>query len=213
MARAPSFCGVILAAGESSRMGTDKALLPWPPQRAAERGTFLSASIQALSPFNDLVIVVAGKNVHNLAPIIYAQGAFLVINPEPGRGQLSSLQCGLREVLNRGRDAAMVTLVDRPPVQASTLERLRTEFDTAWSDEKWAVVPEYNGRHGHPILIGREMIEVFVKALSTATAREVQHQNQERIAYFPVDDPFVAMNVDTPQDYASLASQPAQGSR
>jgi molybdenum cofactor cytidylyltransferase len=107
----------------------------------------------------------------------------------------------------------MVTLVDRPPVQASTLERLRTEFDTAWSDEKWAVVPEYNGRHGHPILIGREMIEVFLKALSTATAREVQHQNQERIAYFPVDDPFVAMNVDTPQDYASLASQPTQGSR
>jgi molybdenum cofactor cytidylyltransferase len=189
-------------------MGTDKALLPWPPKTAG--ATFLSAAIQALSPFTELIIVVAGKNEANLTPIVDANGAFLVVNPEPERGQFSSLQCGLHEVLNRGRDAAMVTLVDRPPAQASTLDQLRTAFYEAVSVGKWAVVPEYGGQHGHPILIGREMIEAFLKAAPNANARDIQRQNQARIKYFPVDDPFITMNVDTPDGYARLKSEPVQ---
>ncbi len=113
MSHAPGLYAVILAAGESTRMGTDKALLPWPPAApgAPPAGqTFLSAAIQALDPFSDKVIVVVGKNENNLAPVVYANGASLVRNPDPDRGQFSSLQVGLQEVLNEGRDAAMVTL-------------------------------------------------------------------------------------------------------
>ncbi len=190
-------------------MGRDKALLPWPP--AAPGGetsnqTFLSAAIVALSPFTDMVLVVVGKNQSDLEPIVYANGAFLVRNPAPERGQFSSLQTGLQEILNRGRDAAMITLVDRPPVSAATLQTLHDEFETAVTSGKWAVVPEYQGKHGHPILIGREMFEVFLKASPTATARDIEHQQQSHILYFPVDDPFVAMNVDTPDDYAALSA-------
>lgn len=209
MSRAPSLCAVILAAGESSRMGRDKALLPWPPTMPGggiSTQTFLSAAIAALSQFNDMVLVVAGKNEPNLEPIVYASGAFLVRNPAPERGQFSSLQTGLQEVLNRGRDAAMITLVDRPPVAAATLQILHDAFEVAVALEKWAVVPEYQGKHGHPIVIGREMFEVFLKAAPTATARDLEHQNQSHIHYLPVDDPFVAVNVDTPEDYAALAA-------
>jgi len=202
----PRLCGVILAAGASSRMGTDKALLPWPPHTSNKSETFLSAAIQAFSTFNDLVLVVAGKNAANITPVVDANGAFLVINPEPERGQFSSLRCGLHELLSRGCDAAMITLVDRPPVQASTLEKLFTEFEDAVARGKWAVVPEYRNNHGHPIVIGREMIEAFLKAPSTDNARGVQHQNQEHIEYIPINDAFVAMNVDTPLDYANLSS-------
>lgn len=208
MSRAPSLCAVILAAGESTRMGSDKALLPWPPvgvgKKPASGQTFLSAAIEALSPFNDLVIVVAGKNEANLAPLVYATGASLVQNPEPERGQFSSLQVGLHAVLNRGRDAAMITLVDRPPVGAATLQALLASFQTALSNEKWALVPEYGGKHGHPILVGREMIEAFLRAPATSTARDVEHQNLQHIEYVSIDDPMIAMNVDTPQDYAAL---------
>ena len=202
----PRLCGVILAAGASSRMGTDKALLPWPPHTSNKSETFLSAAIQAFSTFNDLVLVVAGKNAANITPVVDANGAFLVINPEPERGQFSSLRCGLHELLSRGCDAAMITLVDRPPVRASTLEKLFTEFEDAVARRKWAVVPEYRNNHGHPIVIGREMIEAFLKAPSTDNARGVQHQNQEHIEYIPINDAFVAMNVDTPLDYANLSS-------
>jgi len=132
MGRAPSLCGLILAAGESSRMGRDKALLPWPPGVSpASSDTFLSAAIQLFAPHVDIVLVVAGSNEADLAPIIYAQGASLVVNPDPTRGQFSSLQSGVREVLNRGRDAAMITLVDRPPVQSQTITLLREAFDHA----------------------------------------------------------------------------------
>jgi molybdenum cofactor cytidylyltransferase len=188
-------------------MGTDKALLSWPPVAPGSRATgqtFLSAAIEALSPFNDMVIVVAGKNEANLAPVAYANGAFVIQNPAPERGQFSSLQVGLQEVLNRGRDAAMVTLVDRPPVAAATLQQLHAAFEMALARRLWAVVPEYGGKHGHPILVSREMIEVFLKAPPTATARDIEHQNQARIEYVPVADPFVSLNVDTPADYAAL---------
>jgi molybdenum cofactor cytidylyltransferase len=139
-----------------------------------------------------------------LEPVIYSQGAFLIENPRPELGQFSSLQVGLREVLNRGRDAAMITLVDRPPVQTTTLEHLVTEFPQVLGRDKWALVPEHNGKHGHPFLAAREMIEAFLRAPATSTARDIEHQNQKRIAYLPIEDPWVVLNVNTPEDYANL---------
>ena len=206
MSRGPSFCAVILAAGESTRMGRDKALLPWPPLGGAQPAsgqTLLSAAIQRLSSWNDMVFVVVGKNEANLAPVVYANGGEIVLNPAPERGQFSSLQVGLHEVLSRGRDAAMVTLVDRPPAEAATLQILRDAFAEA-PPHIWAVIPEHAGRHGHPILIGREMIEAFLRAEPSATAREIQKQNQEHIQYVAVNDPWTAANLNTPEDYAQL---------
>jgi len=205
----PSFCGVILAAGESSRMGRDKALLAWPPS-ATGRGTFLSTAIELLQPPSDLVIVVAGKNAESLRPVVDAAAGYLLVNRHPERGQFSSLQVGLQEVLNRGRDAAIVALVDRPPAQPRTLASLCDAFRDAYESGKWAVVPEHGGRHGHPILIGREMIEAFLRAPATSTAREVEHSHEPRILYVPVDDPNVVANVDTPEDYERLAQARVQ---
>jgi molybdenum cofactor cytidylyltransferase len=207
MPHAPGLYAVILAAGQSTRMGTDKALLPWPPAASGSASTgqtFLSAAIRALDLFSDKVIVVVGKNENNLAPVVYANGASLVRNPDPDRGQFSSLQVGLREVLSEGRDSAMVTLVDRPPATAATLKTLCSAFTDAASDV-WAVVPEFNGKHGHPYLVAREMIEAFLKAAPSANARDIEHQNLPHIAYVAVDDPLVTLNVDTPEEYAALS--------
>jgi molybdenum cofactor cytidylyltransferase len=197
MVVAPSFAGVILAAGSSTRMGQDKALIPW------QGGSFLSAAIRVLQSTTDFVIVVAGENEENLAPIVHAQAAFLVRNPFPQRGQFSSLQRGLDEVLNRGRDAAIVTLVDRPAPDPQTVKLLKEGF--LESDKQiWAVVPELEGKHGHPIVMGREMIEVFLRAPVDSNAREVEHAHQEHIRYLPVNDPYVVMNVNTPEDLEKL---------
>ena len=75
-------------------MGRDKALLPWPPTAASSGtdDTFLSAAIRLFFSHVDVVLVVVGKNEAALAPIVYANGASLVVNPDPARGQFSSLQ-------------------------------------------------------------------------------------------------------------------------
>lgn len=209
MVRAAGICGVILAAGASTRMGREKALLPWPPvaEGIPAVNTFLGAMIDLLQAECDLVLVVAGQNAENLQPVADAHNAFLVVNPHPERGQFSSIQTGLQEVLNRGRDAAFLCPVDRPPVLPGTVQALREAFLSTGPDI-WAVVPEFSREaartHGHPILIGRDMMEQFLRAPYTSNAREIEHQHQLHVLYIPVPDARVAANVDTPEDYERL---------
>ena len=198
MGRSPSFAGVILAAGDSTRMGQDKALLPW------QDGTFLSAAIDALKPVTELVIVVGGKNTNSLLPTVYQKGAFIAENHHTERGQFSSLKIGLQEVLNRGRDTAIVALVDRPAAKISTVRAIKKHFLDSLEGGTWAVVPEFEGKHGHPFIAGREMIERFLRAPQEATARDVEHAAQQHISYFAVNDPNVIMNVDTPEEFGRL---------
>jgi molybdenum cofactor cytidylyltransferase len=152
------------------------------------------------------VIVIAGANAKTLAPDVYARGAFLVVNPDPERGQFSSLRVGLQEVLNRGRDAAVVTLVDRPPASVETMKTLMSAFGRHFNhdDAKWAMVPACDGKHGHPIVISREMMEAFLRAAESSTARDVEHANQEHIEYVAVQDRNVIANINTPEDYQAL---------
>ncbi len=209
MARSESICGVILAAGFSTRMGRDKALLPWPPvaEGMPAVNTFLGAWIDLLQEHTELVIVLAGHNVAQLEPVIYEHAAFLVQNPAPERGQFSSIQAAVQDVLSRGRDAAMIALVDRPPVVTGTARDLKHAF-LASSVDIWAVVPETRRGeevvHGHPVVIGRDMIEAFLRTPADSTARDVEHRHQQHIRYIPIDDPRIAMNIDTPEDYDRL---------
>ncbi|HEU5404066.1 MAG TPA: nucleotidyltransferase family protein [Terriglobales bacterium] len=207
MTRSPSLCGVILAAGVSSRMGRDKALLPWPPSAEPAAGladTFLGAHILALRPHCDMVTVIAGANFDQLAPVVYSLGGFMLRNSAPELGQFSSLKVGVQDVLNRGRDSAILALVDRPPVRPATLDRLHEEFLAASEEDLWGVVPEYDGKHGHPFFAGRDLIEAFLRAPLTTTARDVMHALVPHLRYVPVDDPHVSLNVNTPEDYAQL---------
>src|SRR5437764_12237365 len=127
------------------------------------------------------------------------------MNPNPDLGQFSSLQVGVHEVLHQGCDAAMVKLVDRPPPQSTSLQALTSAFANR-NHDIWSVVPEYQGKHGHPILIGREMIEAFLKAPATSVARAIEHANQQRILYDPFSDSHDNANIDTPEKYASIQS-------
>ncbi|HEY2498618.1 MAG TPA: nucleotidyltransferase family protein [Candidatus Angelobacter sp.] len=197
MALSPSFAGLILSAGASTRMGRDKALLPW------RGGTFLSSAIRTMEMATELVIVVAGANAANLQPVADAEAAFLTVNPDPQQGQFSSLLIGLQSVLNHGRDAAIITLVDRPPAQVETIQFLKLAFLSS-DDQTWAVVPEYGGKHGHPFIVGREMIEAFLRAPVHSSARDVEHANLAHIRYVVVNDPLVTANVDTPEDFEKL---------
>lgn len=207
----PNLCGLILAAGESSRMGSDKALLPWPPPQPGTvplpGPTLLSAAILAFEPLTRLVIVVSGNNFQAVGITAGACGASTIRNPHPELGQFSSLQVGLREALARGCHSAMITPVDCPPLSAVSLERLCDSFQRADAQGIWAVVPANNGKHGHPLLVSRELIAKFLEAPATGNAREVLHAHADRVAYVSVPDSLEKAGINTPEDYGAFAEK------
>jgi molybdenum cofactor cytidylyltransferase len=208
MSARPSFCGVVLAAGASSRMGRDKALLPWPA--GSKTGTFLSGAVEALAATTERVIVVAGENEGSLRGIVYSRAGYLVVNPDPSRGQFSSLRVGAQAVLDSGNDGAVVMLVDRPPVKIQTIAALQLALTDASEEGIWAVIPEVRGEHGHPLVMGREMIEALLRAPVESTARDVLARHPERIRYIAVDDENAILNLNTPAEY-ERATQPDTG--
>ena len=200
-------CGVILAAGESSRMGTDKALLAWPPSAGGgpDRETLLSAAIAGLAPVTRAVVVVAGKNAESIAGVAGACGAYVVRNPDPSRGQFSSLQIGLQAGLDHDCESAIITPVDCPPLAPSSLALLCASFERALARNRWAVVPENDGRHGHPLLVSHDFIRAFLDAAADSNAREILRAHADRVEYVPVPDDLSRAGMNTPDEYAAYA--------
>ena len=187
-------------------MGRDKALLPWPPNNSKGL-TLLSGQIEALNPFAEALIIVSGKNLETLAPIAAAHGAWIVQNSEPERGQFSSLQIGLRSLVDRGFDAAIITLVDAPPLSFRTLSQLQTAFDQAIEHGKWGVAPEQNGKRGHPLFASRKLIDAFLGAPVTSNARAIKNEHARLLVSVLVPDALLNRDLNTPEQYAALASQ------
>jgi CTP:molybdopterin cytidylyltransferase MocA len=198
MPRAVSFAGVILAAGGSSPASRERALLPW------HGSSLLQAHIHALYPYTDFVLVVGCRNAVALEPVVDANAAFLTVDPGAEPTLFSSLRAGLREVLNRGRDAAIVTPVDRSPVRASTVLHLRQALELA-PHEVWAVAPEHAGRHGYPLVVGREMITAFLMAAPEQDVQSVQCAHQTNILYEAVDDPATVTDLEPQENYSRTA--------
>lgn len=205
-------CGVILAAGASSRMGRDKALLPWPQDDSAPaqsgNSTLLSAHISALKPLARAIVVVAGHNADRLEPVVVACGATLAVNPAPERGQFSSLQIGLYKALDLGCDSAIITPVDCAPLDQKTLALLRAKFNEALACGQWAVAPHSNGRNGHPLFASRALIHAFLAAPPTSNAREIKRAHSGRFVLVPVLIPNLATDMNTPDDYAAMIAKP-----
>ena len=150
---------IILSAGESRRMGTPKAYLPF------RGGTFLSVLADTFSCFCHPVIAVFGFEGARLAMQAPA-GVQTTINSDYQLGMLTSLQAGLRALASVGElDRVFFTLVDHPAVAASTLSRLLT------SDAP-IVIPRVSGKRGHPVLIDAKIAREFLREPSSAKVRD-----------------------------------------
>ncbi len=195
-----NLAGIILAAGESRRMGRPKPLL-------AFRGeTFLDALIAALSAACSPVIVVLG---HEAAAVEEGarrrREARFVINADYRQGQITSLQRGLRE-LPEGCDGALFTPVDCPAVTAGTVRLLAAALRAGAA----VAVPRHQGRRGHPVGVARPIIGELLALPETGSAREVIHAHPGEVALVDVDDPGIALDVDDPEAYRRLLAEEAR---
>ena len=190
--------GLILAGGASRRMGTPKALLRF------QNETFLDRLIRIFSTVSSPVIVVLGHQTDQIrAGIESASEANFVVNPDPERGMLSSLQCGLA-TLPVETEAVMFTPVDHPNLQAATLEKIALHFGTGRAA---VTVPTYAGEHGHPVCIARAVAAELLALPPRAMASDVIHKYVAQTAYIEVDDPAVTSDVDDPEAYAGLLAR------
>jgi len=190
-------CGLILAAGESRRMGSPKALLE------LQGETFLDRLIGLFSRYCSPVIAVLGAGKENVrAGLRRAGEALLVENPDFRLGQLSSMQCGLRAVPAEA-EGVLFTLVDHPGVTSGTIGRLLDAPAGSCAPAPLRI-PRYEGRRGHPVWISRSLVPEFLALPAGSSAREVLARYADRIAYIDVDDPGVLADVDDPAAYARL---------
>jgi molybdenum cofactor cytidylyltransferase len=189
--------GVVLAAGRSVRMGRPKAFLPL---GAGE--TFLSRVLFTLDAAGAAPLIVVGTAEWPADPAgVSPHGARLVFNPAPDRGQVSSLQCGLAAV-PPAISAVLFTLVDVPLV---TVVTVRTLIDVMRGTDADVVRPERSGRHGHPVLVARTVVEDLLAADVSETARAVLGRYAGSTVDVSVQDEGAFLDIDTPEQYERLA--------
>jgi CTP:molybdopterin cytidylyltransferase MocA len=170
----PGVCGVILAAG--SQVGAPAGVEEAQFKTKAEA---LSELIGALNGDTEMVLVVLGADAESLAPAVWARAAYIVQIPAAA-SDADALRVALQEVLNRGRDAALVASLDNQGLTAETVHRMVAAYCAA-GDEIWAVVPEAEIRQGHPVLMGRTMIELFLRGQKWSAADEILAANLEHV--------------------------------
>ena len=196
---------IILAAGDSTRMGRPKALLPDPDGRpfvARLVRTFAAAGLHD-------IVVVTGSLHAAIAEAVAADqppvAPNLVNNPQPALGQVSSLWMGLDAAARLGVEGVLMTLVDIPLVRASTIQKVIDE----WTRSRAPIVrPAVGDRHGHPVLFDRSLFDALRHAPITEGARAVVHANADRIVNVQVDDEGCLLDVDTPADYNAVIHKP-----
>jgi molybdenum cofactor cytidylyltransferase len=186
---------IILAAGESRRMGRPKAFLPF------RGGTFLSAIAGTLGQRCSPVIAVFGFDAERCIQSARPLGIQAVENADYPLGMLSSLQAGLRSV-PEASDTVLFTLVDHPAISLSTVDALlRSGADIA--------IPRFENRRGHPVLIRRTIFREFLAEPSASKVRDVIDRHAAGIAYIEVGDAGISDDIDDPALYEKLLAREA----
>ena len=186
---------IILSGGASSRMGSPKALLTAPDGQ-----TFADRLVSLFRPHCDQVIVVTGFHARAIQAGM-RNHARIIVNPQPERGQLTSLQAGFA-ALDPMPDLVFFTPVDYPSIAAETIAALLAE--AARHPDAAAIVPEFEGHHGHPVLLSARLVNEILALPVQESARSVIHRHVPETRYVQVNDPGVLRDIDYPADYQAL---------
>lgn len=192
--------GMILAAGESTRMRRDKALLIY-------RGrTFLETIRQNLSAAGiERIVVVLGHHADLIQSKVNLELAQVVVNQDYARGQTSSLQAGLEALAADRPDAVMLCLVDHPAVSAEVMATLAARFESTHAP---VAIPTFQGERGHPVLISHALFPELRALLPVEGANTVIRKYREATEFVEVDNRGILIDVDEPRTYEGLEEMP-----
>ncbi|HLF13314.1 MAG TPA: nucleotidyltransferase family protein [Bacteroidota bacterium] len=187
---------LILAAGDSVRMGRPKALLP------VDGTTFLGRILDNYRALGTgKIALVLGKNAPAVLAEIAAHDIEVVINPRPEQGQLSSLLAGIGALRPHDPAGVIVHPVDHPMVGIGTL---RLVVSAALLHVGKIVIPTCRGRRGHPVVFPSTLFGELAKAPLSVGARAVTRSRISDIVEVRTGDEGILTNIDTQQEYARL---------
>jgi molybdenum cofactor cytidylyltransferase len=184
---------IILAAGESRRMGEPKLLLPW-----GEKSIIRQVCEQVVASGVYETIVVAGRWDKEIRAQVSDLPVQVLFNSEYESGEmLSSLKLGL-ESLWHTSDASMIVLGDQPLIR---LDTIRDVIGAYYAGKGRIVAPSYDNRRGHPIVIDRSFWSSIMNLPADAAPRDVIRANDDEIYHLVVNTDTVLRDIDTPDDY------------
>ena len=189
-----SAVAILLAAGESRRMGRSKALLPW------QGVSLLEHQIAALrSGGVDNVVVVLGHQADKLTTVLEGvEGVTWQINPNYLQGKTTSIKVGVRALEPDRPDAVLILNVDQPR-SAETIRFLLKEHR---SGKNLITIPEYRGRGGHPIVLDSALLgELLSIDEETLGVKAVVQRNLALTRRVEMDTPEVLWDLNTPEEY------------
>lgn len=184
---------IILAAGESKRMGEPKMLMPW------GKSTVLQTVISTFqaSGIKDILVVTGGA--HQQVESLIGKTVETVFNENYQSGEmLSSIQLGLT-VKMREASAALICLGDQPQVEERSVRSICNAFHAGKSQ---IVVPSFEMQRGHPWLVARSLWDELIAMKPPKTPRDFLKKHASKIHYVIVDNSSIIADLDTPEDYA-----------
>ena len=183
---------ILLAAGQSKRMGKPKPLLRF------NDTTFLEHIISVLKHSDvDGITVVLGAEAETIKKSVDLSGTSIVINQDYQRGQLSSLTAGIKES-PEDMEAILMCLVDNPFITEEVVSKIIRKFRETNNP---IIVPVFNKRRGHPTLFSRSLFNELLSAPEEKGARYVLYSNEEKILELEVSERGISIGIDTPDDY------------
>ncbi len=189
---------IVLAAGKSTRMGTQKMLLPLGTRSVIETvvDEILAAKAAGIRP---VIVVVSTyqRSGEAIASRLGNRSVTLSENPDPDGEMLSSLRCGLKG-LPENCKAALIALGDQPAIQMAVIQRLAAEFK---SNCKGIVVPTHGGKRGHPMLVAAKYFPQLLSQHDGVGLRGLLAEHADDILSVPVDDESIHEDMDFPADY------------
>ena len=183
---------IILAAGQSKRMGRPKMLLPWGETTVLEQviATFKAAGVEE-------VLVVTGGDRKQVETLV-GDSARTAFNPEFAKGEmLSSVQAGLARI-KPGTEAVLIALGDQPQVRERSVRLVIEEYRKSGAS---IVVPSFQMRRGHPWLVARRHWDEILRMRSPESLREFLNRHTDEIHYVSIEDECILQDLDTPEDY------------
>ena len=191
---------VILAAGESSRMGQDKALLVYHGE------TFLSHILTTVrvAAIDCAVVAVASMDSKIISDSMLPNEVFVLNDGGTAAGPIGSIRAAVTFFVNQMVDYLLVWPVDHPRVTAKTVSML---INRATATKAAITVPVFEGRRGHPVLFSRAVFPELLSAAADKGADAVVHLNPSRVLEVPVEDPAVVENIDAQEAYRLLLTQ------